>query len=721
MSNNKLNPMRGAGARPSRLAAALSLLLASAGASAQEADADATGRAVTLDSVVVTAQHKAENIQSVPIAITAVSGEKAKAEGRNTVQEAIEDVPNVEFKTSNRGGGFYIRGIGSRFYDSTAPVSVFFDGVYQSRSEVTNLGFLDIDRIEVLRGPQGTLYGRNNSGGTVNLISNAPVLGDSSGSALLQIGNYSQVTTEAAVNVPVSEIAALRIAAGSNSHDGYLSNGLQDEDSKAARAQLLLQPSPKVRFLLAADYAKNGGKGLGNVYLPTDSRSDPWTAPSYDTLSFAGNVVCGGDGAPSCSVYQDTENTSVRAQLDVDTAIGTVTALAAHQDFDMRYRQAFSYLYEDAHTPVTQSSAEVRLAAPADSPVSWVVGAYGLHIDNSGGWTRNYSFNSYSETVRSINESVAVFGQATWPLGADSRLTTGARYTRDSYESGTEVNEIVNIASGAKNKATWRLAYEHDLSADVMGFASLSTGYKQGGIGQSANTGAIYQYDPETVTALELGLKGDFADRRVRFNVSAFLYRYKGYQLDINYYPDPDSEVYETRTSNVPGTSRVAGLELEGNWLLSQAGRLDFTATYTDTSFADADVLLGASSTAYTSLAGRQLPSTPKWKATLGYTHTWELASGQLSGYVGATASDSYVADLVYFTYAQPDLFVQDAYQKYDAKLTYDSNDGRWSVSLYGNNLTNEATIQQANPAGPNVLGVISPPRTYGVTFATRF
>jgi iron complex outermembrane receptor protein len=701
------------------LALSTPVLAAETGDVVASGDQDTTDQqkkdTTTLDTVVVTAQHRSEDIQKIPTAITAVIAEKVKNEGKVTLQDAIDKVPGVEFQESNLGGGFYIRGIGSRLPGVDSPVSVFYDGMYQSRSELTNLGFLDVDRIEVLRGPQGTLYGRNNSGGTVNVITHDPVLGQTSGEATVQFGNYNRVGTEAALNMPLNDISALRIAIGSNSHSGYLTNGLQDEDSKAARVKLLVQPNDDVRVLLTAEYAHNGGNGAGNVYLPVSSRSNAWYAPSYSTLS----GICGEDGEPSCDAWQKTENKALHGQLDWNLGWSKVTFLAGHQHYDSSYQQVYSYLLEYNRTPLRQDSAELRFASPDGSWLTWVGGVYWLRDDLSGGYTHNYTFDSTTITNKNLNTSAAAFGQVTIPISDNWRATVGGRFTHDKFDTDTDSSGTRLVANGAMSKFTYKLGVERDLTANSMLFANTSTGYRQGGVGVGSVTGTVYTYGPETVTAYELGLKSKFRDNTLLLNTDLFWYRYTGYQLSANYYPTAGSDEFETRTLNVAGSSYIGGIETEGRWLVTARDNIGFSGAYSYNRYADSDVSINGVSY---DMAGREMARMPKWKGTLDYSHIWELASGTLTARVGAKYSTSYVTDLIYFTYNHPERFVQSAYTLYDASVSYDVLDGRYTVSVFGNNLSNEAVITQANPTGSvTTMGVLNAPRTYGVSFTGRF
>jgi iron complex outermembrane receptor protein len=708
----------------------LSLCL-NAAATAQNAPAD-TGKPADqgLQEIVITAQRRSESIEKAPLAISAVTGETLLNEGVLNLQDAISLMPSVQVQASNLGSGFYIRGIGSRipgvFGDgSGSPVSTYSDNVFQSRSEITNLMFLDVNRIEVLRGPQGTLYGRNNSGGAVNIVSNDPELGTLSASASLQYGDYNEQHTEGTANIPINDFIAVRAAFGSEYHSGYLSNGLDDADTQAGRLKILIQPSDVLRILLEGDYTHGGGLGMGNVNLPTSGRSSPWQAPGYAALDFppgSGNFVCGGPGTGPCAPFQDTKNYDVHAQVDWNLGWGVATFLPAYQDYHSQYQQVFSAIYEDNTTPLRQTSTELRLASEAESAVKWVAGLYWLRDDGSGLYDHNFSFNSTIENTENINQTKAVFGQVTVPVAEHVRLTGGLRYTQDYFKTVQVTTGVYENASASFDKTTYKGGVEMDLTPDSLLYVDVSNGFRQGGVGQSANTGTVYTFGPETILAYELGLKNKFLGGTILLNTDVYYYNYNGYQLDVNFYPNPNPEVYETRTSNLPGTTRVAGAEFEGAWLATKADRIDFTATYEYTRFADASVALGAVSTDLTDLGGRELPRTPKWTGTLGYSHTWDLSAGTLTGHLDGQYSSSYVVDLLYFTYGNPNLFTQAAYGLLNANLTWTSSDGRWSTGVFGRNLTNKAVLQQANPAGPvNVVGVIGDPRTWGVRVTAKF
>lgn len=203
----------------------------------------------SLEEIIVTAQRRSESLQDTALAISAVGGEKMRSQGVTNLADAIQTTPSVELWSSNLGGGFTIRGVGTRIPGVDSPTSTYSDGVFQSRAEVTNFAFVDVNRIEVLRGPQGTLYGRNAMAGAVNVITNNPSMEDFEASLNVQAGNYSSHHVEAVVNAPLGETAAARLVAVKDYHDGYLSNDLDDADSQAVRLKVLVEPSETVSLL----------------------------------------------------------------------------------------------------------------------------------------------------------------------------------------------------------------------------------------------------------------------------------------------------------------------------------------------------------------------------------------------------------------------------------------------------------------------------------------
>ncbi len=708
-----------------RAGAALGVLLAAAGAAHAQGAGKAPGAddGTQLTEVVVTAEKRETTLQKTPLAVSAISGEALQKQGVTGIKDAIALIPSVQIQQANTGASFYIRGIGARgaLDLPTSPVTVSYDGVVQQRNELTGVAMADIERVEVLRGPQGTLYGRNANAGAVNVLYRNPVLGEFSGGASLQVGNYDALRTEGVINLPLGDKVALRVVGGSNSHDGYLSNGLNDADEKFARAKLLIAASDDLRFILSAERQQAGGQGSGNVLLPTSSRSDPWTAPSYGslyTIPAGAAVYCN----PNCDADYSMKNTTLRGQADWDLSWARLTAILGHQDFERTYLQPFSGTWEKDTLPAKQDSAEIRLASQATSPISWVLGAFYLKYDGSGQFRINYTFDEVRSFDRNVSKTSAAFGQVIVPLNDRLRLTGGLRYTKDEVDalnsSGTQASYAAGgltsagAVTNSYSKMTWKAGAEFDLAAGSLVYGSVSTGIKGGGVNASGIT-----YGPEEITAYEVGSKNRFLDNRLQVNAAAYYYDYTGYQLSYYYYV---GLVPTFLTANVPGKTKVYGVELEGSYLLTGADRFDGSVSWQESSFGNASVATSCSGTTctMTDLTGRPLPRTPRWTVTGAYEHRFDLASGAaITAHLDAQWKSSYFVDLLRFNNS-----LAKSYTLANARVTYDESDGKWSIGAYVNNIGNKAVLEQANTAGPvNVYGVIGNPRTYGLVLTAKF
>ncbi len=689
-----------------------------AAAFAQDAPPPPPGTETT--EVIITAQKRSTNVQKTPLAVTALSAQELSAKGITDVTHAVDAVPSVQVKQANTGAGFYIRGIGSRGANSLpdSPVAVMTDGVLQQRNELVSAAFADLNRIEVLRGPQGTLYGRNANAGVVNIISNDPKLNDYSGAASLQYGNYNAVRAEGVINLPLGDKWALRAVYMSNSHDGYLSNGLMDANEKLARVKLLYAPTDNFRLLLGAETDKIESDGPGNVLLPTSGRSDLWEAPDYSslyTIPFGDPIYCN----PNCQAAFNVNSTRVSAQGDWNLGFANLTAILSHQDFTRYYAQPFSGLWETDTAPARQDSVEVRLSSLADSRISWVVGTYWLDYDGGGEVKQNYTFDQLTNILESEVKSQALFGQVTVPVTEKLRLTGGLRYTKDDLTamsaSGTVSGGITSTDAEVKksyDKVTYKAGLEYDLAPASMLYASTSTGIKSGGL----NSNGI-AYDPEEITAYEIGVKNRFFNNRLTLNADAFFYEYTGYQMSYYYYV---GAVPTFLTANVGGKTKVSGLEIESLYRLTPNDKLTGTLSLEHSEFGNAEIASSCSGTTCTmvDLTGRALPRVPGTTIGLGYEHLWDLANGAaLRAGLNAQWKSGYEVDLLTFNYS-----TTKSYSLWNANLTYDAPGNRWSVSAYINNITNYAVLEQANTAGPvNVYGVIGAPRTYGVRLSAKF
>jgi iron complex outermembrane recepter protein len=688
--------------RPSPLALALSLLLCAQFARAQSPESGEQASPATasdkpapaqLQTVVVTAQHRKENLQKTPTSVKAVSGEELAQLGLSDAAAALKNVVAVEIQGAARGNAVAIRGLGSDLPPGVgeSAVSTNYDGVYNGRAESTLVGFYDVSRIEVLRGPQGTLYGRNATAGVMNVISNDPRLGKTEAAASVEMGNYHLLRSEAMANLPIGDTVALRAAVASIDRDGYLSNGQQDAKSSAARIKLLVKPNRDVSLLLGLEQVKLGGRGSGAVPAAT----------------FDSKPLISTDDSLVANPTQDFHASKVWAQLDLDVGFGTLTLLPARQRADgSSYTGAGGSIF-NGYDPrkADQDSVEVRLASASGAPVQWVTGLYYYDKDQvRDGYDSIDDSGTYS-LEQSTGQSKALFGQLTYPLARNWNLTTGLRRTVDQKAAYSEGSVSIDSAK-TWSHTDWKLGLDYQLSANTMLYGTVSSGYRAGGF--NSLDGSAYK--PETLVSYETGVKSRLLDNRLQINASAYYYDYKNYQT-IDFYINDSGPVFNYY--NVPN-QKIYGLELEGQALLSDVDRLSLALglnhsrigegfyAHINGPFADAVLL-----------SGNPLPHAPKTTLKLGYEHEFDLAGGaQLT----ARADLRHVSSQ-YLSLTQTSDSLQKAYSTGDIALVYRSPDDKWGITGYVKNV-NDKVVKTDYKVG---YVIPSAPRTAGLIISVKY
>ncbi len=717
-----------------------------------------------VDDIVVTAQRREQSFQETPISIQVLDPE---AMARGQLSQAVDLnrlVPGIQIGAGGNAAQIYIRGVGDFAASalSNPAVAVNIDGVYIARPQAVNSSFFDLARVEVLRGPQGTLYGRNASGGAINLITNRPVLGEFGGYATFEYGNYSRKRGEGALNVPLGDNAALRASFGIIDRDGYLSDGNDDDVKQAFRVRFLWEPTDKVSLLLNADYADEDGKGSGTVFLPRIPGTDPWDSSSspeanaiLTTTPPLGFIVppVGTDS------YRDNQFWSVSAELSADLGFATLTILPSYRDAVISERNYPAGLRNTIPEGTSEAtSVEARLSNETDV-LSWVAGFY--------------FFNEKQVSEQQIYEGVlqdviihfapdvksyAAFGQATLSITDWARITGGLRYTD---ESSTVVGDIFTNSPvglppmtplpalleefGGKvsfDSLTWKAGVEFDITPDSMVFFNASTGFKAGGHNQTVEP--LATYDPENLRALELGFRNRFFDGRLQFNAELFHWTYEDSQVASVVF-DPLGNV-SLLTQNA-GNAKIKGGNVDIVAMPTPNDTLRFfveynDATYDEFSYDTAFSIFGSplfnpASTGCTPSApfpgatfgtlvttldcsGFQLSRTPKVTATASYDHVFELGGGAtLTPHVDM----QYVSSRWLSTEFVPNVRA-DAYTLFNADLTYVSPEGTWEVSVFGRNLTDKpyytgGSLQAFVP--PLAYVTIGAPRTYGGRVTFRF
>ena len=727
------------------LALAIAGIVCGAAASAQEAPpTSAAGNAAEgqIREVVVTAQRTRSAESKTPVAMSVLDGAALADAGLDRPSDIGARLPGVALSGAADGLRITIRGVSNADATEKGEPSAAFmlDGVYIARPHGQSVDFLDVDRVEVLRGPQGTLYGRNTTAGVVNVISNAPTA-RFEGAASGEIGNHGRRKVSAMLNVPVSDGIALRAAVSANRRDSLLRNdqgtphtlGL-DRDDTSARLSATFALGSSASLLLRLD--RTVQRDNNDVIVPDTNfyqgiesgNPQPYDAGTAARLT---NAFVPPNTVPEQG-HSRRASTGLGADFSWNLGPATLYYLGSHRRFDHDFlvnyyyrivpgfalgvRQEFDGRYE-------QDSHELRLATKGNGPLSAQAGVYWFREEMAQlatfrdlepiGLPPYYVFPSKPVT----SNSRALFGQLTWSATERLRLTAGARRTEDRksrygstnlqagpvFDPATDL-ALPNAASLATGKTTWRLGAEFDVAPSTLLYATVSTGYKSGGFNDGAAPDPTLVYRPETLKAYELGLKTRFWANRASLNLTAYRYAYDNLQLSgvamVN-------EVPRFVTANA-GAASVKGLEVEGALKPVPQGRLSYTLALTDAHYQ------AYSPDGVHSWAGHQLDRAPRAVFTLGYEHGFHLRDGVVkAGVFSRTSSESTIGvPSQLLRYRIP------GRTETDASLGYEPLGSPWSVLLRVKNLQNRVEPVMIDSFG---MTVPSEPRAVALRVGYRF
>jgi iron complex outermembrane receptor protein len=718
-------------------------------AEGQTAPASSTSdprEAPAVEEIVVTAQKRPELLSKVPVSISAITGSALKSEGVVSPLSISNLVPSAQISQAN-GIQITIRGVSSPDGTEKGDPSAAFllNGVYLARQQSLSGAFFDLDRVEVLRGPQGTLYGRNATAGVVNVISNRPKF-EFEAAASGEVSNFDAQRAEAMANMPVTDTLAIRAAAVYNKHDSYLVNAPGDDrrlgfdqDEAAARLSSLWQfgSSQQGSLLIIGDYAHQGGAGPMPV-RSQDFFTNYLTANPvwFDASSAARRTV----RYPFISEqHQDNKIYSVTGELNYDLDRVGFTYLGSYRVFD-RYNlqvQAFpkSNLYPDDYaTGVTRAqSHELRVSTRGGGPLDAVLGLYYFEerTDNANTILPNYSGYSVFAFLQRlvVGNSKAVFGQATYHISDALRVTGGLRYSDDlKSRQGLTVGQqgstipdpalytilTVNDARITSSKLTWKAGLDYDVTDKVLAFASVATGYKAGGFNDGCSAGSpnclapVAQnrlfYNPEELTAYEAGLKGRYFGGILGLNLTGFFYDYTNLQLNSQQEPPaPPGQV----TLNA-GKSHIKGGEIEAIFAPDRLDRFDLSLALLDARYVQYQPKIGID------FADRDLDNSPSQVIVAGYTRTFPLPWGAK---IAARAETRFSSSFFETDFNIPAQFRQPAYTKSNATVTYSAQLDRWYAEAFIKNI--EDKIVFSGYSSGRVF--VSEPRLFGVRAGVRF
>jgi iron complex outermembrane recepter protein len=701
--------------------------LACAGqATAQTARASAP-EAVSLDEIVVTAQRRSERLQDVPVTVTAFGAEEVRQARIREIDDVATRTPGLNFDAFPASQPrIAIRGIGSSDRGAAGDPSsaVFLDEIYLGRPAAVAFDAFDVSRIEVLKGPQGTLYGRNVVGGAINVVSNRPDFDRVDAAGEVTAGNYERYEAAAYVNAPFAEGKAAFRASGSwRTHDGYVMNTftggrVEDQDTRSGRLQLAVQPKEAVRLLVTVDGTRDRGAGPAQHVFDLDD-ADPlsmfWTV-DRDRKHTAGSF----DG------HQNRDTWGVRGQMDWDLSFATLTYLGAYRDLD--YHVAYDF---DGGNPSTNfvdisggndedshfSSHEVRLSALPDSRIQWVAGFYKydsetlrddiLALDIGGQGTEIYAQDAKLD-------SYAVFGDVTVPVSDKLSLIGGLRYSKDKKDyrvSNTEgdsvfrADDVFDVSvSGTYDAVTYRAGANYHPADDQLYYVMVSKGFKSGGFQDTPSSAedAAQGFAPEYATQYEVGQKSTFLNGALTWNNTLYVMKYEDLQTKR-------TDGLNIITDNA-GKATIKGYETYLSWRPFARARLVASYGYTDARF---DEFMPEPGVDY---AGNRISRTPKHKVVLSPSYDLSLGErGELR-----FALDYRYESHIYDDNSNAGPEQRPATDFFDGRIVYTAPSDKLALSLWGKNLSNELTrTYQATFLGAN-FGAYNPPRTFGVTLSVK-
>ena len=711
---------------------------------AQSAAQPAAGE---LQTVTVTAQRRSENIRDVPVAVSALRGEKLDVltSGGEDIRLLAGKLPSLNVESSNGRTfpRFYIRGYGNTDFNTFAsqPVSLIYDEVVQENPILKGFPIFDVANVEVLRGPQGTLFGRNTPAGVVKFESEKPRLGKIEGYYNASVATHNTINVEGAVNVPLSDTWAMRASTLRQHRDDYVDNyadlamterrgELDGYNEHAERVQFLYKPSGAFNALFNVHQRTTSGSArLFRANLIRPGSNDIAAGLDLDRI------------VTNAQNFQDltTRGASVRLSWDLgDYKLYSVTGYENIADYHSRgdidggtpagpgvipFQVETASRIED----LKQYSQEVRIESEYASPLNWQAGVYWFDESGTGG-SDNFNSTSGARTSRLFsrqdNTAWAVFGSATYKVSPSFDLRGGVRYTKDEKDFATVVNENVvqtgdTAVSTSKDKVSWDLSGTYKLTPDVNVYGRVATGFRAPSIAAASASVPITVADAETITSVEAGVKADLFERRGRVAFSVYDYTIKGQQLTV-----VGGNTNANRLINAEKT-KGRGVELDVEAAVSPSLRLTASTSYNFTEIRDAslsvnrcaactitDPLNGAGRVV---IDGNMLPQAPRWIVNATARYSVPVADGEFFVFTDW----SYRSKINFFLYEAAE-FTGKPLTEGGLRVGYTWANGKYEAAVFGRNILDERRITGAIDFN-NLTGFTNEPRTWGVQFKGNF
>jgi len=712
-------------------------VMSSAGISqAQQNDtANESQNSIVLDEIIVTAQRRQQTIQDVPASVSAISGLQLEQNQITDVLDLQYSIPNISIATNTgtaNGARIFLRGVGEDESRASAEpaVGVYVDGIYVGRQVGALFDLVDLERVEVLRGPQGTLYGRNSNGGAIKLISRTPSTEKNEFDLGITAGSDSRFDTKLVGNLALSDSTAVRASFISKSRDGF--HTLNPNGDFAALAGTEVGEIDTTAFRISLAHQLSDSWSANLIIDSTQDDSDPVPDSNNVDSDADGNLftveptpgtVCSA-ATPSiflgigCFTDYRSEVESEGVSLKIDGAIGnytfqSLTGYRALED-DLSTRISFPFTQQ---TDQDQFSQEYTISSNFEGPFNFVAGLFYFEEDIQLDSVFVFPFELGIET-----EAIAGFFQSNYEVSNSATLTTGIRFTDETKEiNGLALSSgLSRIEERDFDNTTFNIALDNRFSESLLGYVSFSSGFKSGGWSPDcfSPTACFLPVDEEEIDSLEFGVRSDFFGGRLRLNASYFFNQYEGLQIG----------------ATVPGLgftrfnvdeAEIDGLEVDATFRATE--NLTFTlnfgtlnADYTSLNLQQAGGLSndGASEScggvvSVECALDLELKNAPSYKGALGVAYSFPLSSGTLTAGLDLTFEDE-----SFSLVANPVNSITDPGTLLDARLTYTPNDGGWRFALWGKNLGDEEFARVATGA---TFQYASDPLTWGVDIGYKF
>lgn len=716
--------------------------LAAEGTVSQSSDTERSST-TAIDEIVVTARKRAESIQDVPIAVTALDATAIERSNIIRIDQVAALAPNVQLQpitVNPTGMAAYIRGIGNRAQEPSqdVPIAISIDGVYVADIAGSLIDVFDVEQIEVLRGPQGTLQGRNSPGGAITVRTKRPT-GKLGSSFQASYGRFDELQLKAAFEAPISDVLSFRASGFRNSGGDYFDNIFTGSEAggiknSGGRIGLLFQPTSEFTAFFTADFIqdKSPQAAIRPVNLPTAEgpRQPISTAcAAYGYCEPLGKH----EVASNLDDPNHSNNGGLALNMDWDLGPVTLTSVTGHRfvnettQVDVDALPATIIHARDRDVDTRLVSQELRIASNGDGPWNYIVGAFvseskfnltaPLLIGSRGLGIAGPDFDISATSHRSqTTDSYAVFSEVGYAFTDQWSVSVGARQTWDRKDMKSEPS-VPGPTGKFKNdddNLSAEAGVEYRLDQDTLLYAKFSQGYRSGGInGDAPSLDAINNYDPETLDSYEIGLKKEWLDRMLTTNLSAFHYKFTDIQI-LAVDSAPSGVVQRVVNGD---NLKVDGVELE--LALRPTSQLAVTGSvgYLDARYGSqiANIGFGA-----TNLKDVRKEYAPKWSGYLGVSYTMPL-SAESAGSVVFNADSSWRSGMATNPADNP-VGYQDAYSLVNAAVTYRTADERYGITLYGRNLTDKYYKTGGEASGGFALyDAVGRPRSYGVRLSANF